>query len=130
GGCNPTWPGTRSRGSAQATAPGTGVESIVPSARWWRHTRIFLERRVWLPRLYMAWLTPAMFAPGDAELDLGTDLLANGKTSRLYRRLVFDERISADVSAAPNSREIARYAQITATPAPGPAPREIARAVL
>src|SRR6185295_10344797 len=81
--------------------------------------RLFFEDRVELPRLYLAWLTPAMFADGDAELDLGTDLLANGKTSRLYRRLVFDERIATDVSAAQNSREMAGYTQITATAAPG-----------
>ena len=65
-----------------------------------------LEDRVELPRLYLAWLSPAMFAEGDAELDLATDLLANGKTSRLYRRLVFEERIATDVSASQNSREI------------------------
>ena len=82
-------------------------------------TRLFFEDRVELPRLYLAWLTPAMFADGDADLDLATDLLANGKTSRLYRRLVFDARIATDVSASQNSREIAGYTQITATAAPG-----------
>ena len=82
-------------------------------------SRIYFEDRVELPRLYIAWLTPAMFADGDADLDLATDLLANGKTSRLYRRLVFEERIATDVSAAQNSREIAGFAQMTATAAPG-----------
>jgi zinc protease len=60
-----------------------------------------------------------MFAEGDADLDLANDLLANGKTSRLYKRLVFDERIATDVSASQNSREIAGYTQIAATAAPG-----------
>jgi len=92
--------------------------------------RIFFEDRVELPRLYLAWLSPAMFAEGDADLDLGTDLLANGKTSRLYRRLVFDERIATDVSAAQNSREIAGYVQITATAAPGHTLAELERAIL
>src|SRR5207244_12552802 len=88
------------------------------------------EDRVEVPRLYLAWLTPAMFADGDADLDLGTDLLANGKTSRLYRRLVFDERIATDVSASQNSREIAGYTQITATAAPGHDLGELERAIL
>ena len=83
-------------------------------------TRLLLEDRVELPRLYLAWLTPAMFAAGDAELDLAADMLANGKTSRLYRRLVFDERIATDVSASQNSREIGGFVQIAATAAPGP----------
>jgi zinc protease len=92
--------------------------------------RIQFEDRVELPRLYLTWLSPAMFAEGDADLDLATDLLANGKTSRLYRRLVFDERIATDVSASQNSREIAGYAQITATAAPGHTLGEIERAIL
>ena len=49
-----------------------------------------------------------MFADGRRGLDLAADMLANGKTSRLYRRLVFEERIATDVSAAQNSREIGR----------------------
>jgi zinc protease len=110
--------------------PGDRVDPVGASATLSADTRIFFEDRVELPRLYIAWLSPAMFAPGDAELDLGTDLLANGKTSRLYRRLVFDQRIATDVSAAQNSREIAGYAQITATAAPGHSLAEIEQVIL
>jgi zinc protease len=110
--------------------PGEPVEPIRAAASLARDVRIGFEDRVELPRLYLAWLTPAMFAEGDADLDLATDLLANGKTSRLYRRLVFDERIATDVSASQNSREIAGYAQITATAAPGHSLGELERAIL
>jgi zinc protease len=88
-------------------------------------TRFFLEDRVELPRLYLAWLTVPMFAPGDADLDLAADILANGKTSRLYRRLVFEQRIATDVSATQNSREIAGFVQLAATAAPGRSLAEI-----
>jgi zinc protease len=71
-----------------------------------------------------------MFAEDDADLDLAADLLANGKTSRLYRRLVFEERAAADVSAAQNSREMAGYLQVSATAAPGHTLGEIERAML
>jgi zinc protease len=98
---------------------GEAVDRVQASAELSGEVRIQFEDRVELPRLYLAWHSPAMFADGDADLDLATDLLANGKTSRLYRRLVFDERIATDVSASQNSREIAGYAQITATAAPG-----------
>src|SRR5204863_5378349 len=110
--------------------PGDAVAPIRADAALDGDRRIYFEDRVELPRLYLAWITPAMFADGDADLDLATDLLANGKTSRLYRRLVFDERIATDVSASQNSREIAGYAQITATAAPGHTLGEIERAIL
>jgi zinc protease len=80
--------------------------------------RLVLEDRVELPRIYLSWLTPAMFADDDAELDLAADILANGKTSRLYRRLVFDERLAADVSASQNSREVCGFVQVAATATP------------
>jgi zinc protease len=110
--------------------PGEPVDTVRADAELSSDVRIYFEDRVELPRLYLAWLTPAMFAPGDADLDLGTDLLANGKTSRLYRRLVFEERIATDVSAAQNSREIGGYAQLTATAAPGHSLGEIERVIL
>jgi zinc protease len=110
--------------------PGEKVTPVETSATLDRDVRVYFEDRVELPRLYMAWLTPAMFADGDADLDLANDLLANGKTSRLYKRLVFDERIATDVSAAQNSREIAGYTQVVATAAPGHGLGELERAIL
>ena len=109
---------------------GDAVARVAVDAALRGETRILLEDRVELPRLYISWLTPAMFAEGDADLDLAADLLANGKTSRLYRRLVFDERIATDVSASQNSREVGGFMQITATAAPGHALPELERAIL
>jgi zinc protease len=56
---------------------------VTASAALTREYRLLLEDRVELPRVYMAWHSPAMFAQDDAEMDLLADLLANGKTSRL-----------------------------------------------
>ena len=109
---------------------GERVDPVHAPASLSGDVRIQFEDRVELPRLYLAWITPAMFAQGDADLDLATDLLANGKTSRLYRRLVFDERLATDVSASQNSREMAGYAQITATAAPGHSLGELEDAIL
>ncbi len=44
-------------------------------------TRLVLEDRIELPRLYLAWHSPALFAEDDAELDLVSEVLAGGKTS-------------------------------------------------
>jgi len=81
--------------------------------------RLVLEDRVELPRLYLAWHSPALFEPGDAEMDLLADLLAAGKTSRLYRRLVYENRVAVDVSAFQHSRELASAFFVAATAAPG-----------
>ncbi len=81
--------------------------------------RLLLEDRIELPRLYLAWLSPAMFTDGDAEMDLLSDLIANGKVSRLYRALVYERRIATEVMAFQNSRELAGFWQIVATAAPG-----------
>ena len=56
-----------------------------------------------------------MFAAGDAELDLAADLLANGKTSRLYRRLVFE---SGSPPTCRRRRTRARSAASSRSPRP------------
>ena len=81
--------------------------------------RLLLEDRVELPRLYLAWRTPRLFADGDAEMDMLAEVLTGGKTSRLYRTLVHERRIATDVTAAQGSRELAGWFCITATAAPG-----------
>jgi zinc protease len=81
--------------------------------------RLLHEDRVELPRLYLAWHSPAMFAPGDAELDLIADVLTNGKNSRLYHSLVYTRRIATEVAAFQNSRELASFFQVIVTAAPG-----------
>jgi zinc protease len=75
--------------------------------------------RVQLPRLYLAWLTPRHFEPGDAALDMVADVLAGGKNSRLYKRLVYDMQIAQDVNAFQASAQLSSTFQIVATPRPG-----------
>ena len=78
-----------------------------------------VNARVELPRVYVAWHGPAMFAEDDAELDLAADLLSHGKTSRLYKRLVYELQIATDVVAYQHSRELSGLFQVAATAAPG-----------
>src|SRR5512132_1973517 len=91
--------------------------------------RLLLEDRVELPRLYLAWHSPALFGEDDAELDLVAEVLASGKTSRLYRALVFDQRIATEVAVSQNSREAGGYFQIIATAAPGRTFQEVDRGI-
>jgi zinc protease len=91
--------------------------------------RLVLEDRVELPRLYLAWPSPALFTDGDAELDLIGEVLSSGKTSRLYRALVYEQRIATEVAASQNSRELGSFFQIVATAAPGRRLDELERAI-
>ena len=56
---------------------------------------------------------------GDAELDLVAEVLASGKTSRLYRTLVFEQRLATEVAASQNRASWPGFFQIVATAAPG-----------
>ncbi len=78
-----------------------------PAAMLTGVTRKTLTDRVQLPALTLAWITPRQFAPGDAELDVTAQILAGGKNSRLYRRLVYDMQIAQDVSATQQSGALA-----------------------
>jgi len=85
--------------------------------------------RVQLPRLFLAWLTPPHYAPGDATLDMVADVLAGGKNSRLYKRLVYDMQIAQDVSAFQSSAALASSFQIIATPRPGHTVAELQKVI-
>jgi zinc protease len=104
-------------GEIPAGAPVDPVRAPLPRIEAER--RLVLEDTVEFPRLYLGWQSPALFARGDAELDLFGDLLANSKTSRLYQSLVSGSRTALDVSAFQNSRELSGWFLVMATAAPG-----------
>jgi zinc protease len=82
-------------------------------------TRVQMTDRVGLARIYLNWPSVPFFAPDDAELDILSDVLAGGKTSRLYRTLVREKQIAQDVHASQNSEEICGGVSIVATARPG-----------
>ena len=85
--------------------PPTGAPSRItaPAVRLTEEKRISLTDRVQLPRLRFEWHAPALFAEGDADLDLAAQILGGGKSSRLYRQLVFERRVAQDVWAYQSS---------------------------
>jgi len=88
-----------------------------------------LKDRVQLPRLYLAWLTPRTYAPGDAALDMASAVLTGGKNSRLYKRLVYDTQIAQDVNAIQASGALGSSFQIVATARPGHTVEELQKAI-
>jgi zinc protease len=66
--------------------------------------RLAMEANINLPRGQMVWNTVPVFTPGDAELDMVANVLGEGRSSRLYQRLVHDLKIAQAVSANHMSR--------------------------
>jgi zinc protease len=91
-------------------APSATLDSIK------KHT---MTDRVQLPRLYLAWHTPAIYEPGDAAMDIAASLLTGGKNSRLYRRLVYELQMAQDVNAFQQSQSLGSVFLIVATARPG-----------
>jgi len=80
-------------------------------------------------KVWLAWLSPAVLAPGDAELDLLSSVIADGKDSPLYRVLVREKQVAQDVSAAQMSQDLQSAFLITATVAPGHTGDELVAAI-
>ncbi len=99
---------------------GPAVPPIAPPAAMLgevkKHT---MTDRVQLPRLYLAWHTPAVYQPGDSAMDVTASLLTGGKNSRLYRRLVYELQIAQDVNALQQSQGLGSVFLIVATARPG-----------
>jgi predicted Zn-dependent peptidase len=112
-----SWFGTiPSRGvPADPGAPGfsdtaTTLKSVV---------RETIEDNVELSKVVMAWQSPKHFGPGDAELDLLSTALAAGKACRLYKALVYDQKIAQSVEAAQESGILGSHFTIGVLARPG-----------
>jgi len=105
---------------AKLTAPPVSLTGV---------TKRTITDKVQLPRIYVAWLTPPHFQPGDAALDMVADALAGGKNSRLYKRLVYDMQIAQDVSAYQASQQLSSYFLIQATARPGHTADELLKVI-
>ena len=91
--------------------------------------RIVVTDKITLPRVFMAWITPPAFAPGDAEGIVAANILGGGRASRLYRALVYEKQICQDVSVTQQSFALGSVFEVTATAKPGHTPEEVERAI-
>jgi zinc protease len=101
----------------------------VPDVRLTGQKRLDMSAQVELGRVYVSWPTPAFFTQADAELDMAARVLSSGKTSRLYKRLVYDLQIAQDVSASQGSMQLGSVFEIVATAAPGHTPDELLKVI-
>src|SRR5262249_1669349 len=61
--------------------------------------RGFVQDRVPQARLYRVWNVPQAESRDEAMLDLVARILGQGKTSRLYKRLVYQDQTATDATA-------------------------------
>jgi zinc protease len=91
--------------------------------------RGIMQDRVPQARLYKVWNVPHWSSSEAENLLLLANVLSSGKSSRLYKRLVYDEQIATDVSAAADLREIAGLFVVEATARPGDDLTKVERAI-
>jgi zinc protease len=96
---------------AAAAVPPLGTQPVVLEAE----RRLIHEDAVQLPRLYLAWPTPEYLGPADAALDALAGVLAGGKNSRLYKRLVYETAVAQDVYALQESAALASKFNVVVT---------------
>jgi len=111
-----------------AASPPIAKQDTWIARRTGTHRQV-MQDRVPQARIYKEWNIPE-YGSADADyLDLVTDVLAQGKTSRLYKRLVYDEQIATDVIAYVDLREIGGQLVIRATVKPGGDLARVERAI-
>jgi zinc protease len=81
--------------------------------------RVTIQDRVPQARIYKQWNIPQWGTADIEYLSLVANVLSEGKTSRLYKRLVYDEQIATDVRAWIWPFEISGNMLIMATAQPG-----------
>ncbi|HYY41839.1 MAG TPA: insulinase family protein, partial [Pyrinomonadaceae bacterium] len=91
--------------------------------------RVELEDRVALPRIYLVWPSQPQYSGDEAATDTLSTILGGGKSSRLYKTLVYERQIAQDVFAFNNTGELAGQFQIVATAKPGKTLAELEGAI-
>ena len=91
--------------------------------------RAVVTDRIELPRVYMTWLTPSYFKPGDADADIASGVLGGGRSSRLFKALVHEKQIAQAVNVDQNSMKLTSLFEIQVTALPGHTPQEVEAAI-
>src|SRR6185312_15150297 len=91
--------------------------------------RVTVTDTIQLPKVDMGWLSPSIYTPGDADADILAQIMGGGKASRLYKALVYDQKIAQNVGAAQRSLILKSNFQLSATAKPGVTNEQIEKAM-
>jgi len=91
-------------GIVHREAPATpALAAPLPPPPLGKVVRETIPDKVEMTKIIMAYHSPAHFQPGDAELDILASVLSSGKTSRLYKTLVYEKAMAQSVDATQDS---------------------------
>jgi zinc protease len=114
------------------TIPSSASPPAAPAATSPKLTSVVretIEDNVELAKVIMSFHSPARFQPGDADLDILGDVLDHGKSSRLYKALVYDRQLAQSVSASQSSQDLSSHFDIEVMARPGVNLDELERAI-
>ena len=81
-----------------------------------------------MTKIVIAYHSPAHFEAGDAELDLLASMLSSGKSSRLYKSLVYEKALAQSVSATQESSVLSSIFTVEIMVRPGVSPDAVEKA--
>jgi len=91
--------------------------------------RLTVTDTVELPKVAIGWLTPPIFKEGDADAIVAANILGGGRSSRLYKSLVYDQQIAQSVTVQQNSLILGSMFTIEVIARPGKTPEQIEAAI-
>ena len=98
-------------------------------ARLPKPVRVRLTDAVQLPRVILAWHSPAAYDDGDAECDVLAALLGGGHSSRLYQTLVYEQKLAESIEVEQRTSFYGSQFVIVATAQSGHTTAELERAI-
>lgn len=114
-------------GSIPSGPPVPKITVVTPPITAERRAKV--TDQVEFPRIYMGWIMPSIYQPGDAESDLLAQILGGGKSSRLYKKLVYEKQIAQDVQVQNANLLLGSVFVLQATAKPGVKPEDLEKAI-
>jgi zinc protease len=99
-----------------------GVTPALPAP-----VRLVVDEPVQLAQVSYGYRTPPAYTPDDPILDVTMAILAGGKATRLYQKLVVEKKLASDVSASLESNQLCSMAVLSATVASGKTVEDVER---
>ena len=84
--------------------------------------RTVVTDTVQLPKVILAWLAPPAFTPGDADANIAAHILGGGKSSRMYKELVYKQQIAQSADCFNDSEQLASMFECDLIAKPGVTP--------